>query len=74
MEVLIKRYITREQRIEQIKACGQAIIDNAEQIYGNYEYPQNLTVTVTICSNEAPALTYERSFMTDGILKSININ
>ena len=71
---MIHSFIGRKERVEQIKACGQAIVDNAEQIYGNYDYPQELTITVTIKPSEVPSLTYERSFMTDGMIRSINID
>ncbi len=72
MAAITKRY-SREERIEQIKACGQAIIDNAEQIYGNFEYPQDLIITVTVGTDRIPTLEYKREFLTQGIIESISL-
>lgn len=38
----------RQERIEQIKKCGQHIIDNAEKIYGDCVFPTNLEIVVKI--------------------------
>lgn len=37
--------MTQEEFIRRIKACGQAIVDHAEDIANNYEYQTDLTVS-----------------------------
>ena len=36
---------TRDNIIQNIKDCGQSIIDNAENIAANYEYLNNIKIT-----------------------------
>ena len=36
--------MTKEKLVQNIKDCGQSLIDNAEKI-ANYEYLQDLTIT-----------------------------
>ena len=54
--------MTREERIQQIKYCGQSIIDNAESIYGNFEYPASLEIVVSMPIKEFPIITVKRDF------------
>ena len=54
--------MTREERIQQIKDCGQSIIDKAESIYGDYGYPTNLTITITMETRDLPTITVNREF------------
>lgn len=35
---------TREKLIQNIKDCGQSLIDNAENIVGNYKYLGEITI------------------------------
>lgn len=37
--------MNREEIIQNIKDCGQSIIDNAENIVGNYKYLGEITIT-----------------------------
>lgn len=37
--------MTQEEFVRRIKACGQAIVDHAEDIANNYEYQTDLTVS-----------------------------
>lgn len=60
--------MTREQRIQQIKDCGQSIIDNAESIYGNFEYPASLEIVVSMPINEFPIITVKRDFYSEIML------
>lgn len=57
--------MTREERIQQIKDCGQSIIDNAESIYGDYECPANLEIVVTMNILEFPKITVKRDFFSE---------
>lgn len=36
---------TKEKLIQNIKDCGQSLIDNAESIVGNYKYLGEITIT-----------------------------
>lgn len=36
---------TREELIQNIKDCGQSLIDNAENIVGNYKYLGEIEIT-----------------------------
>ena len=60
----------KEDRIEQIKTFAQGIIDNAEKIYGNFEYPQSLRIIIEINPKEFPTLTAERSFVPESVFKT----
>lgn len=60
--------MTREQRIQQIKDCGQSIIDNAESIYGNFEYPASLEIVVSMPINKFPIITAKRDFYSEIML------
>ena len=55
--------ITREQRIQQIKDCGQTIIDKAESIYGDYECPTNLHIVINMEVREIPTIEVKREFL-----------
>ena len=55
--------MTKEERIQQIKDCGQTIIDKAADIYGNYEYPTDLEVVIKFNTNEIPSITVKRDFV-----------
>ena len=35
----------REEIIQNIKDCGQSLIDNAEKIVGDYKFMTDLTIT-----------------------------
>lgn len=35
----------REEIIQQIKDCGQSLIDNAENIVSDYKYAKGFTIT-----------------------------
>lgn len=35
----------REELVQNIKDCGQSLIDNAENIVGNYKYLGEITIT-----------------------------
>ena len=37
--------MSKEELIQNIKDCGQSLIDNAENIANNYKYMSDLTIT-----------------------------
>ena len=43
---------TQEVWIEAVKSCGQSLIDNAEEIAGNYEYETGVTITISLKPHE----------------------
>lgn len=56
---------TREEMIEQIKDCGEAIVRNADSLLGNEKYFMDLTVQFTIkrLRDEDPVVTVQRNFI-----------
>mgnify|MGYP000758115648 CR=1 FL=1 len=44
----------REQIIQNIKDCGQAIMDNAENIVDGYKYARGFTITCYVDDNGEP--------------------
>ena len=61
----------REKRIEQLKACGQTIIDRAEDIIGDYDGAIHYTVTIDIPFHEAPAITTEKQFISQKVIDAL---
>lgn len=55
---------TYEELLDQIKHCGQSIIDNAESILGNERYFTSVTVTFDIFRNTnfMPEIEVKRRF------------
>lgn len=55
---------TREELVEQIKHCGQSIIDNADSILGNERYFFNLEVSFQIFRSKSqfPTVQIKRDF------------
>ena len=56
----------REDFVQHIKDCGQSLIDNAENIYNNYKYPNGLTIICYITeydgNRDIPKITIEQNF------------
>lgn len=48
------RYRGREKAIQDIKDCGQSLIDNAEKIVGDYKYLGNVTITCFLEMSDDP--------------------
>lgn len=62
----------REDFIEQVKACGQSIIDNAEKIYNSFEFSTNgVMVEIEIDRNAVPTITVVNKFIPENFIKSI---
>jgi len=66
-----RKAFSREERIQQIKECGQSIIDNAETIAGDFEYPIRTTITIDIPVQELPTIKAERSFYAEGMIERL---
>ena len=59
--------MTREERIQQIRDCGQSIMDKAETIYGDYEFSRDLEIVVTMEINQIPEITVKRKFIPEAM-------
>ena len=55
---------TKEQIIQNIKNCGRVLIDNAENIADNYEFPRNDIIITCYPSieDEVPYINVSRNF------------
>ncbi len=50
--------------IQQIKDCGQSVINNAESIVGNYDYQTDLSIHITIPMRGAmPEINVDTTFI-----------
>ena len=53
----------KEQTIQNIKDCGQSLIDNAEKIANDYNFTRGITITCYVDEkDEAPYINVESSF------------
>ena len=53
----------REEIIQNIKDCGQSLIDNAENIVSNYKYAKGFTITCYVDKgNETPYISIDTDF------------
>lgn len=58
----------REELVQNVKDCGQALIDNAESIVGNEEFMTSLSVWCDINSGDFPEINVDRHFIPDGFI------
>ena len=70
-----KRLYSRNELIDQIKHCGQSIIDNAESILGNERYFESITVIFDINRdrNLMPDIQIQRRFIPESEIENIKI-
>ena len=53
----------KEQIIQNIKDCGQSLIDNAENIVGDYKYARGFMINCFVdVSDEAPYISVDVEF------------
>ena len=45
----------KEEVIQNIKDCGQSLIDNAENIVSGYKYPRDFTITCYVSDRDESA-------------------
>ena len=63
---------TRDEIIQNIKDCGQSLIDNAEKMIGDYKFFRDVTITCYVNkSEEAPYIKIDTSFIPEGFIKRI---
>lgn len=61
---------SREEFIQNIKDCGQSIIDNAEKIAGDYKYETSVTITCyPNFIDEAPHIVVETEFIPEKVIE-----
>ena len=68
-----KHLYSRNELIDQIKHCGQSIIDNAESILGNERYFESITVIFDINRdrNLMPDIQIQRRFIQESEIENI---
>lgn len=58
-----------ERLINDLKAAGQSIIDNAESIIGSEKWLHQVLVMITLNSSEATMINVDRDFYPEGIIE-----
>ena len=54
----------KEQTIQNIKDCGQSLIDNAEKIVNDYKFSRDVVITCYVnVRDEAPYISIDNSFI-----------
>jgi hypothetical protein len=62
--------LTDEQLIQNIKDCGQSLIDNAEKIVAGYKYREGITITCYVDEyDRAPYISVDTEFIPENIIK-----
>ena len=60
----------RERLIEDLKAAGQSIIDNAESIIGSEKWLHQVQVMITLNPSEVTMINVDRDFYPEGVINS----
>lgn len=70
---MAKLTYTNEEVIQNIKDCGQSIIDNAEKIATEYKYRlHGMTITCHVNEyDEAPYIEVNTSFLPEGFIEGL---
>lgn len=61
----------RADRLEQIRAAGQHLIDNAETILGDEKYRRNLSIVIDFSCHEPPIITVSREVYPDQYIEGL---
>ena len=65
----------KETIIQNIKDCGQSLIDNAETIVGDYKYARGFTITCYADErDEAPHISVDVDFYPEHFIDRLNTN
>jgi hypothetical protein len=60
----------REETIQNIKDCGQSLIDNAEKIVNDYSFTRGVTITCYVdVKDEAPYISVDSSFYPEKLVE-----
>lgn len=61
---------TKQEIIQNIKDCGQSLIDNAENIANNYKYMTSLRITCYVDEhNEPPYISVDTDFVPEHFIE-----
>lgn len=64
--------MTREDFIQQIKDCGQSIIDNAEKIYNHFQFPtEGVQIEIDVDHRCAPTITVVKKFIPETFVQKL---
>ena len=62
-------YLKDETIIQNIKDCGQSLIDNAEKIVRDYKYRQGLVITCYVDEyDRAPYISVQEEFIPENLV------
>ena len=65
----------KETIIQNIKDCGQSLIDNAENIVGDYKYARGFMINCFVdVVNEAPYISVDVDFYPEHFIERLNTN
>ena len=60
----------KEELIQNIKDCGQSLIDNAEKMVSDYEYPCDLIITCYVDERDrSPYISIDRYIIPENFIK-----
>lgn len=60
----------REEIIQNIKDCGQSLIDNAEEMVGNLKFLTDITITCYVSENgHAPYISVSADFIPENFIE-----
>ena len=63
---------SREEVIQNIKDCGQSLIDNAEKIVNDYKYTRRFTITCYVDErDQAPYISVDSSFYPERLIERL---
>lgn len=66
----MKNMSWKEEIIQNIKDCGQSLIDNAENIVSDYKYARGFTITCYVDErNEAPYISVDTTFYPEKLIE-----
>ena len=64
--------MTREEIIQNIKDCGQSLIDNAEKIATDYKYKTDLTIMCNVSDGDrTPYISVCTEFIPEGFIERL---
>ena len=59
----------KQERIAEIRACALGIADEAEKIYGDYEFPCDLKIVISFELTKGPSVSVERAFVPNKLVE-----
>jgi hypothetical protein len=63
----------KEELIQNIKDCGQSLIDNAEKIVNDYKFTRDIVITCYVSvRDEAPYISVDSSFVPEKFIERHN--